>query len=238
MISFTVETSPMKFEPLYDNDYFLRIDNFPCYRGEFFVHFTQGETTFVKRFFVTYCEEFPNLYPRKHYFYHGYFAIRLPRLHFPEISKQEERLLKKRIREALVRKLDALEKEIKEDIAKATTIVSKIAIYEREQGNYYVRTYLKGYKNTLSIDVSVSNGYFYMFQFKEMTSTYTGRDFRGKSYYYHEEIFQQIVDILKSHPKFRVRLLTAREKNYLLPSYEEKTFNIIKTKVVILARGD
>ena len=125
-------------------------------------------------------------------------------------------------------------KEIQEDIAKKTTIISKVVIHEREPGDYYFKVYLKGYKHMLSVDIGVHNGCFYMHQFNELITRYKPKWYRGKSYYYHEEILQQLTEILKKQSRFRLRLLTVVDKDYLLSSYKEKTFDLDKIKVKFL----
>jgi hypothetical protein len=78
--------------------------------------------------------------------------------------------------------------------------------------------YLKGYKNKCKTFIRVTEKGFQLDEIEELKQK-KWRVFEGWSYYFYDEILDQLSKWMKQHPSYRLRLLHVRESQFFDVSF-------------------
>jgi len=225
-----VERELMKMVNSFDDIKYNYNDLIPRYYVPIDITITYEGVTFIKTYNCYYYGmSFP--YHKKMHFIYKTWTVEQPYLSFPTLKENQKN--KRKIKKALCTLLDEIEKkEIFELERKNIPFISKINITSIEAGFYHVEFHFSNFLGRYGCFVQGCEEYSWDIN---TLLRYTKRKqkavFRPKSVFWEDHIFEQVVEIIRTKTKNRIRYVSWLDKQFKYEGFVPSHYPLGNVKI-------
>jgi len=221
-MNFSISYENIRFDYYYKTRfYFDRYDNLPVYRADILCEIETKNERFTKIYPVVYRKNLNGIGKKQHHLYTDDLEISLPRLMIQGYEKKEIQKMKREIVKEIKKVLPKIKEQIEEEIEKNRPVIVKAKIVPL-QTQYMIDFYLKGYKKKCKTFLFVTEEGFRLDEIEELKQK-KWQTCQGWTYYFYDDVLEQLSRWIKHHASYRLRLLHVRDcffHDYTFRSYK------------------
>lgn len=210
-MNFSISYENIRFDYYYKprSFYFERYDNLPVYKIDIRCRIETEHENFEKIYPLVYRKNLDGVVKKSYHLYIGDFEVYLPRLMMKGYTKKDLQSFKRSILSSIKNLLPEIKEKVEEEIEKNRPVIIKAKIMPLTN-HYMIDFYLKGYKNKCKTFLSITEKGFRLDEIEELKQK-KWRAFEGWSYYFYDDVLDQLSRWIKRHPSYRLKLLHVRE---------------------------